>query len=126
MIIVHSQGGNFGFNAALAAPDTVKALIAIEPTGAPEPTAAGGGALKAVPHLVVWGDHIGQSDLWMRLLPASQRYVDALRAEGGVGRLVGAARARRRREQPHADDGPQLGPDRRMIQTWLAEKGLMR
>jgi hypothetical protein len=35
VIIVHSQGGNFGFNAALAAPDKVKALVVIEPSGAP-------------------------------------------------------------------------------------------
>src|SRR2546421_4778831 len=84
VIVVHSQSGNFGFNAALAAPDKVKALIAIEPSGAPKPEMAAGGKLKAVPHLVVWGDYVGQSALWQRLMPASQRYVDALRAEGGV------------------------------------------
>ena len=39
VIVVHSQGGNFGFNAALAAPDKVKALIAVEPSGAPPETA---------------------------------------------------------------------------------------
>ena len=37
IIVVHSQGGNFGFTAALNAPDKVKALIAIEPSGAPDP-----------------------------------------------------------------------------------------
>jgi pimeloyl-ACP methyl ester carboxylesterase len=36
VILVHSQGGNFRFNAALKAPDKVKALIAIEPSGAPD------------------------------------------------------------------------------------------
>jgi pimeloyl-ACP methyl ester carboxylesterase len=36
VVIVHSQGGNFGFNAALNAPDKVKALVAIEPSGAPD------------------------------------------------------------------------------------------
>ena len=37
IVVVHSQGGNFGFNAALNAPDKVKALVAIEPSGAPDP-----------------------------------------------------------------------------------------
>ena len=38
IIVVHSQGGNFGFNAALTAPDKVKALVAVEPSAAPDPT----------------------------------------------------------------------------------------
>ena len=37
MIVVHNRGGHFGFNAALNAPDKVKALVAIEPSGAPDP-----------------------------------------------------------------------------------------
>src|SRR5262245_19066904 len=53
VVMVHSQSGNFGFNAALAAPDKVKALIAIEPSGAPKPEAAAGGKVNGVPHLVV-------------------------------------------------------------------------
>jgi len=56
IILVHSQGGNFGFNAALNAPDKVKALIAIEPSGAPDPAKADAAKLKDVPHLIVWGD----------------------------------------------------------------------
>src|SRR4051794_14899056 len=40
VVLVHSQSGNFGFNAALTAPDKVKAVIAIEPAGAPPPGAA--------------------------------------------------------------------------------------
>ena len=39
VIVVHSQGGNFGFNAAMTAPDKVKGLIAMEPSGAPPETA---------------------------------------------------------------------------------------
>ena len=35
MIMVHSQVGNFTFNAALKAPGMVKAVIAIEPSGVP-------------------------------------------------------------------------------------------
>src|SRR5215472_2795247 len=48
VIITHSQGGNFGFNASLAAPDKVKALISIEPTGTPKPELIAG-KLKTCP-----------------------------------------------------------------------------
>jgi pimeloyl-ACP methyl ester carboxylesterase len=125
VIIVHSQGGNFAFNAALAAPDKVKALIAIEPSGAPKPEATGG-KLKGVPHLVVWGDFIGQSDLWKRFVPASQRYAEALRADGGVADWW---------ELPKlgvSGNGHMLMMDKnsdqiaQMVQKWMAEKGLMR
>lgn len=37
VLMVHSQGGTFGFNAALAALEKVKAPMAIEPSGAPDP-----------------------------------------------------------------------------------------
>jgi pimeloyl-ACP methyl ester carboxylesterase len=51
--MVHSQGGNFGFNAALAAHDKVKALIAVEPSGAPPEMAnLGGGEGRAAAHRV--------------------------------------------------------------------------
>jgi pimeloyl-ACP methyl ester carboxylesterase len=36
VIIVHSQGGNFVFNAALKATDKIKAIIVVEPSGAPD------------------------------------------------------------------------------------------
>ena len=45
-IIVYSQGGNFGFTAALNAPDKVKALITLEPSGAPDPAKADAGKLE--------------------------------------------------------------------------------
>ena len=50
IIVVHSQGGNFGFTAALNAPDKVKALITIEPSGAPDPPRPKLAKLKGVPH----------------------------------------------------------------------------
>ncbi len=126
VVLTHSQGGNFGFNAALAAPDKVKALISIEPSGAPKSEAAAGGTLKAVPHLVVWGDFVAQSALWTRFVPASQGYAAALRAEGGVADWW---------ELPKlgvTGNGHMLMMDKNsdriaaMIQKWMADNGLMR
>jgi len=125
VILVHSQGGNFGFNAALAAPDKVKALIAIEPTGAPKPEAVAGGKLKGVPHLVVWGDFVAQSALWTRFLPTSQGYADALRKEGGVAdwwelpKLGVNGNTHMLMMDTNSDQIAQ------MIQKWMTDKGLM-
>src|SRR6185295_6704819 len=111
--------------AALAAPDKVKALIAIEPTGAPKPEAAAGGKLKGVPHLVVWGDFVAQSALWTRFLPTSQGYADALRKEGGVAdwwelpKLGVNGNTHMLMMDTNSDQIAQ------MIQKWMTDKGLM-
>jgi pimeloyl-ACP methyl ester carboxylesterase len=125
VIVTHSQGGNFGFNAALAAPDKVKALVSLEPTGAPKPEATGG-KLKGVPHLVVWGDFIDQSDIWKRFVPASQRYAEALRADGGVAdwwelpKLGITGNGHMMMMDKNSDQVAQL------VQRWLTDKGMMQ
>jgi pimeloyl-ACP methyl ester carboxylesterase len=83
VVVVHSQGGNFGFNAALAAPDKIKALVAIEPSGAPDPAKVDVGKLKGVPHLIVWGDFRDKVAVWQRIQIAPTKYRDALVAAGG-------------------------------------------
>jgi pimeloyl-ACP methyl ester carboxylesterase len=83
IVVVHSQGGSFGFNAALAAPDKIKALIAIEPSGAPDPATVDVGKVKAVPHLIVWGDFRDKVAVWQRLPIAPTKYRDAIVAAGG-------------------------------------------
>ena len=83
VVVVHSQGGNFGFNAALAAPDKIKAVVAIEPSGAPDPAKVDVGKLKGVPHLIVWGDFRDKVAVWQRLPVAPTKYRDALVAAGG-------------------------------------------
>ena len=82
VIIVHSQGGNFTFNAALKAPDMIKGVIAIEPSGAPNPEKMDLGPLKGVPHLFVWGDYLEREALWQRITPSIDKYEAALRKQG--------------------------------------------
>jgi pimeloyl-ACP methyl ester carboxylesterase len=83
IVVVHSQGGNFGFNAALTAPDKIKALIAIEPSGAPDPAKVDIGKLKGVPHLIMWGDFRDKVAVWQRLPIAPTKYGEAIVAAGG-------------------------------------------
>ena len=77
-------------------------------------------------HLVVWGDHIGQSALWQRFVPASERWAAALRAEGGVADwwalpTMGVAGNTHMLMMDRNSD--QIA---QMIQKWMAERGLMK
>lgn len=104
----------------------MKALIAIEPSGAPKPEAVAGGTLKDVPHLVVWGDYVAQSALWTRFVPASERYSDALRAAGGIGdwwdlpKMGVSGNTHMLMMDTSSDQVAQ------MIQKWMADRGLMK
>src|SRR5215467_11009270 len=125
VIVVHSQGGNFGFNAALAAPDKVKALIAIEPSGAP-PDTANLAAVKDMPQLILWGDFIPQSELWTKLSQASIKYHKALSAMGGKVDFVSLP------ESGIKGNGHMLMMDTNsdqvaeLVQKWMADRGLMQ
>ena len=82
VILAHSQGGNFAFNMALAHPDKVKGVIAIESSGFPDPARNDLTRLRGIPHLFVFGDNLESSDLWSKVMPGQRRYRDALRAAG--------------------------------------------
>jgi len=78
VIVVHSQGGAFAMNMALHAPDKIKAIIAAEPSGAPDPAKADAATIKNVPHLFVWGDHFEAETLWKKIRPNVERWRDTL------------------------------------------------
>ena len=82
VLLTHSQGGNFGMTAALHAPGRVRAVISLEPSGAPNPAQHDAGLLKDVPHLFVWGDYLDQHPLWTEFRQASEKWRDALRRAG--------------------------------------------
>jgi pimeloyl-ACP methyl ester carboxylesterase len=82
IIVVHSQGANFAFNAAVTAPDKVRAVVAVEPSGAPDPARVEAARARGVPHLFVWGDYIDRHAFWQRIVAAPNRWRDALREAG--------------------------------------------
>lgn len=82
IILTHSQGGNFGLTAALNAPGRVRAVISLEPSGAPDPSQAKAATLKDVPHLFVWGDNRGFNEFWTRSRPAGEAWCEALSHAG--------------------------------------------
>jgi pimeloyl-ACP methyl ester carboxylesterase len=124
VIVVHSQGGNFAFTAALNAPDKIRAIVAVEPSGAP-PATADAAKVKGIPHLVVWGDHMDQP-LWARIRPNVERWQAAIRDAGGVAETLDLP-ARGIRGNSHMlmmdSNSDEVAA---LVQAWLADKGLMR
>ena len=124
VIITHSQGGNFAFNAALAAPDRVRAVIAIEPSGAPPP-GADAGPLRGVPHLVVWGDNFAGNTFWEGSRRNVTRWQAQLRSAGATSDTLDLP------AEGIAGNSHMLMMDTNSdeiaarIQGWIAAQGLM-
>ena len=125
VMLVHSQGGNFGFTAALNAPDKVRAVIAVEPSGTP-PDTADAARLRGIPHLVVWGDHIAGNAFWQRIRGNVERWQDRIRAAGGTADTLDmpAEGVRGNSHMIMMDDNSDDVAAR--IMTWMERRGLMR
>ncbi|MDM0108804.1 esterase [Variovorax sp. J22R24] len=85
VILVHSQGGNFAFNSALKYPDKVKALVAVETSGSPNPDTTDFARIKGVPMLWVWGDNLDKFPFWGRITAQQERFRTNLVRAGGTG-----------------------------------------
>jgi len=125
VIIVHSQGGNFAIQAALNAPGKVKAIVAVETSGSPDPDKTDWSALKATPMLFVWGDNLARYPFWQGIAGRIDRVQQKLAAQGGVAD---------RMELPQLGikgNSHMLMMDRnsdqvaQMIQDWFTRQGLM-
>lgn len=125
VIVVHSQGGNFAFNAALNAPDKVRAIIAIEPSGAP-PATADAARLRGIPHLVVWGDHVEGNAFWRGVRTNVTRWQEQIRTAGGTAETLDlpasgvAGSSHMMMMDTNSDEIAAR------IQAWIATRGLMR
>jgi len=123
VLLVHSQGGAFGFNVAEARPDKVKALVAVEPSGIGTKDKVA--ALKNIPITVIYGDNAKDHPRWGEIRRNVSAYADAIRRAGGSVDLI---------------DLPDLGisgnthmimMDRNsdqvsgVIQNWFERKGLV-
>jgi len=82
IVLSHSQGGNFGLTAAARAADRVRAVISLDPSGAPDPAEYDAERLKNAPHLFIWGDYLEQHSVWVHSRPAVERWRNALKAAG--------------------------------------------
>jgi pimeloyl-ACP methyl ester carboxylesterase len=124
--IVHSQGGNFGFTAARNAPDKFKAIVAIEPSGAPDPDRVELQGLEGVPHLVIWGDYMDRYPRWVEIEKNVARYEDALRRQGGVADHIDLPKAGITGNSHMLMMDTNSDRVAALIQTWFDKQGLMK
>ncbi|MEK7947519.1 alpha/beta fold hydrolase [Pigmentiphaga sp. YJ18] len=77
IVVGHSQGGGFALLAAQERPETVRAVVALEPSGAP-----GAGQAGIQPHLLAWGDHVDDHPVWRRYRATVDAHAAALAERG--------------------------------------------
>jgi pimeloyl-ACP methyl ester carboxylesterase len=81
VLLVHSQSGTFGYEAALANPDKVKALVIVEGTIRGDAQTAA--KLKNVPILVLYGDNVEKSPMFSRQCDNNIKMAALAKAAGG-------------------------------------------
>jgi len=125
VIITHSQGANFAFRMAAAHPDKIAAIVAVEPSGFPSASQASLSAIRHIPHLFVWGDHMGSSAIWGRIRQGLNQYGNTLRSQGAVVDELDlpAIGVGGNSHMLMMDTNSNLVAS--LIQKWLASKGLM-
>jgi pimeloyl-ACP methyl ester carboxylesterase len=125
VIMVHSQGGNFTFSAALKAPGMVKAVIAVEPSGVPGDK-VDITALKGIPHLFVWGDYLDRYPLWQKIAPNVDRFEQALRQQGTDVTRIDLPKTGVRGNSHMLMMDRNSDAIAQMIQDWMVSKNLTR
>lgn len=124
VVMVHSQGGQFGLKVAQARPHKVKGLILIEPAGLGDPDRVA--AFKGMPILAVYGDHIAQDSRWPTIRGNGVRFLEQARAEGADVEVIDLP------ERGVRGNSHMLMMDRNsdevaaVVQDWLVRKGLWR
>ncbi|HRN76856.1 alpha/beta fold hydrolase [Ottowia sp.] len=126
VIVVHSQGGNFAFNSALKHPDKVKAIVAVETSGSPDPSTTDFARLKHIPMLWVWGDYLDEFDFWQAVFKRQESFRQGLVNAGGRGDVIVLP------QRGIQGNSHMVMMDRNsdqvaaLIQQWLVERGLVK
>lgn len=87
-LVTHSQGGWFGLNMVLRAPELIKSLVVIEPAGAPHLSKDDAKRIAHIPHMFVWGDYIEDVPAWKNYRQAADEFMINLKDYGGQSELL--------------------------------------
>ena len=123
VLLFHSQGGLFGFKVAQARPDKIKAIIAVESTGAGNLERAP--ALNATPILMLFGDAIDKDSRWVTYRKIDMEYAAAVRAAGGSVDVVQLPDVGIKGNSHMLIMDKNNGEIADLIQKWMTEKGLV-
>lgn len=126
VIVVHSQGGNFAFNAALKNPSKIKAMVLVEPSGSPDPEKTDLSPLRGVPMLWVWGDYVSEVPFWRSVRERQDRFVAAVNRAGGQGEVLDLPTKNIRGNSHMMMMDRNSDQVAGLIQQWLKARGLSR
>lgn len=125
-LMAHSQGGPFALQSTLAAPDRIRALVLVEPSGTAMYGTADLSRLKGLPVLLVYGDYWKDSPRWMKTRASVDVLHDRLKAAGAKVEWLDLP------AMGITGNSHMLMMDRnsdaiaQMIQDWMVAKGLSR
>ena len=122
VVLMHSQGGAFGFKVAEKRPDKFKAIVAIE--SATAGIVANAAKLKDVPVLMVFGDHVDEHPRWAAFKKIDLAYGDAVRAAGGKVDVVHLPEVGIKGNSHMMMQDNNNGEIADVIQKWLADNKL--
>ncbi|MFM8613938.1 MAG: alpha/beta fold hydrolase, partial [Alphaproteobacteria bacterium] len=86
VVMAHSQGGFFAWNAAQRRPDALRALVLVEPASIGDPARIA--VLRDIPVLMIYGDYIREDARWPDIRARGVAFAEALRAAGGMVDIV--------------------------------------
>jgi hypothetical protein len=124
VILFHSQAGQFGYKVAQARPEKVKALIAVEPAGVGDPKQAA--KLAGIPILQIYGDFIDKDSRWPTIRKNGIGFVDEVRKAGGTADVVDLPTVGIKGNSHMLMMDKNNLDVARLIQNWLASKGLYK
>ncbi|MYL34742.1 hypothetical protein GLW08_02850 [Pontibacillus yanchengensis] len=87
ILMVHSMGGEIGYEVARQRPDLVKGIIAIEPVGSPTNEEEIKQTFADIPYLGIYGDYLESRNQTGRL-QAVQTTIDLINENGGTGKVI--------------------------------------
>ena len=82
--------------------------------------------MKDIPHLIVWGDNVAQSELWTKLSKASIAYHQALKDAGGKASWISLPEAGVKGNTHMMMMDTNSDQVAGLIQKWMTEQGLMK
>ena len=122
VLLVHSQGGAFGFKVAELRPDKVKAIVAVE--SATAGIVANAPKLKNTPVLMIFGDNVDQHPRWAGFKKIDTEYANAIKAAGGAVDWVNLPEIGIKGNSHMMMQDKNNDQIAEVIQKWLVTKGL--
>ena len=122
VMLLHSQGGTFGFQVAEQRPDKIKGIVAVE--AATAGNVANAPKLKNVPVLQIFGDYVDQHPRWSTFKKVDMAYGDAIKAAGGTADWINLPDIGIKGNSHMLMQDKNSDQIADVIQKWLVSKGL--